>query len=82
MAESRWLRSAAGARDQSLYVPMDLFAASTRQVTTAGFPIGLETFGASNLRTWSACLRADAGMLTGLQRNCNVWAIGALPVPQ
>ena len=45
-------------------------------------PIGLETFGVSNLLTWSACLRAGATVLSGLSRNANLWSIGTLPVPQ
>jgi hypothetical protein len=52
--EYAWMRSG-NPRDISLNVPLEFF---TRTVTTAGFPIGVETFGVSNLLTWSACLRA------------------------
>jgi hypothetical protein len=61
---------------------IDQFVQSRQVSVSGGFPIGLATFGASNLRTWSACARAGATFLTGLSRNCNLWAIGALPVPQ
>jgi hypothetical protein len=76
--EFRWMRGANG-RDIGLNVPLEYF---TRQVTVAGFPIGVETFGISNLLTWSACLRAGATVLTGLSRNSTLWSIGTLPVPE
>lgn len=76
--EFKWLRGG-NARDLTLNAPVELF---TRQITTAGFPIGTETFGSSNLLTWSACLRAGATLVTGLSRNATLWSIGALPVPQ
>ena len=60
-------------------MPVELFL---RQNTTAAFPIGVETFGVSNLLTWSACARAGAGFLTRLQGNATLWSIGALPTPQ
>jgi len=43
--EFGWL-SAGNVRDIPLNVPFELF---TRQITTAAFPIGIETFGVSNL---------------------------------
>jgi Phage capsid family len=79
LKESAWMRGAAGPRDIALNVPVELF---TRQITTAAFPIGIETFGVSNLLTWSACLRAGATVLSGLQGNATLWSIGTLPVPQ
>jgi hypothetical protein len=79
MPEHKW-RSSANARDHALYVPVETFLA--RQLTTSTFPIGIETFGVSNLLTWSACLRAGATVLTGLSRNINLWEIGQLPTPQ
>jgi hypothetical protein len=74
----KWMRGQ-NARDIGLNVPVELFL---RQVTVPGFPIGIETFGVSNLLTWSACARAGAGFLTGLRGNATLWSIGALPVPQ
>jgi hypothetical protein len=53
-----------------------------RQITTVAFPIGIETFGVSNLLTWSACLRAGVTGLSGLSRNSTLWSIGTLPTPQ
>jgi Phage capsid family len=76
--EFRWLRGG-NERDLTLNVPVELF---TRQITTAGFPIGIQTAGISNLQTWSACLRAGATVLSGLSRNATVWSIGTLPTPQ
>lgn len=76
--EFKWLRGG-NTRDLTLNVPVEFF---TRQITVAGFPIGVETFGASNLLTWSACLRAGATILSGLSRNSTLWSIGTLPVPQ
>lgn len=82
MTQIKWMDTA-NARDQALFVPLDLFTGQTRQLSvTGGFPIGLETAGISNLRTWSACLRAGANILSGLSRNVNLWSIGALPVPE
>jgi hypothetical protein len=78
MPEHAWLHTN-NARDTALQVPIELF---TRQLTTAAFPIGIETFGVSNLLTWSAVLRAGATILSGLSRNVNLWSIGALPVPE
>lgn len=52
MSEAGWLH-AGNSRDLRLNLPVELF---TRQITTAAFPIGIETFGVSNLLTWSACL--------------------------
>lgn len=60
-------------------MPIELF---TRQLTTAAFPIGVESFGVSNLLTWSGVLRAGATILSGLSRNVNLWSIGQLPVPE
>src|SRR5215469_6823520 len=60
--EFKWL-AGGNARDIPLNVPIEFF---TRQITTAAFPIGVEAFGASNLLTWSACLRAGATVLSGL----------------
>jgi hypothetical protein len=79
MPEYKWMHFA-NARDQALFCPLELF--TTRQVTVQNFPIGIETFGVSNLLTWSACLPAGATVLTGLSRNVNLWQIGQLPVPQ
>ena len=76
--EFKWL-AGGNARDIRLNAPIELFV---RQLTVPAFPIGVETFGVSNLLTWSACARAGAGFLTGLSRNANLWSIGALPVPQ
>jgi hypothetical protein len=78
MSEFKWLRGG-NPRDITLYVPVEFF---TRQITTAAFPLGTETFGVSNLLTWSACLRAGATVLSGLSRNANLWSIGQLPTPQ
>jgi hypothetical protein len=77
--EFKWLRGG-NARDLTLNVPVEFF---TRQIVAGGSPlIGVETFGVSNLLTWSACARAGAGFLTGLSRNSTLWSIGQLPVPQ
>ena len=68
--EFKWL-AGGNARDIRLNVPIELF---TRQITTPAFPIGVETFGVSNLLTWSACFRAGATVLSGLSRNANLWS--------
>jgi hypothetical protein len=64
----KWMRGQ-NARDIGLNVPVELFL---RQLTVPGFPIGIETFGVSNLLTWSACARAGAGFLTGLRGNATL----------
>jgi hypothetical protein len=79
MGEHAWMHTN-NARDQALLVPIETFL--TRQLTTSGFPIGTETFGVSNLLTWSACARAGATFLPGLSRSVNLWEIGQLPVPE
>ena len=77
--EFEWLRGG-NTRDLTLNVPAEFFV---RQIVAGGSPlIGVETFGVSNLLTWSACLRAGATVLTGLSRNSTLWSIGTLPVPQ
>jgi Phage capsid family len=74
----KWMRGA-NARDIGLNVPIELF---TRQLVAGGSPlVGVQTFGVSNLLTWSACLRAGASVLTGLRGNTTLWSIGQLPVP-
>jgi hypothetical protein len=48
--EFGWM-GAESKRDIGLNVPIEYF---TRQITTAGFPIGTESFGVSNLQTATA----------------------------
>jgi Phage capsid family len=75
----RWMRGS-NKRDIGLNVPVELF---TRQLVAGSSPlVGVQTFGISNLLTWSACLRAGATILTGLRGNTTLWSIGQLPVPQ
>jgi hypothetical protein len=77
--EFAWLRGG-NARDLTFNAPVEFF---TRQIVAGGSPlVGVESFGVSNLLTWSACARAGAGFLTGLSRNSTLWSIGQLPVPQ
>jgi len=73
-------------RDRALYVPLEVSVGSTRDLS-AGIPsaggalIDLVTFGQSQLRNWSACLKAGALLLTGLRENITLWEIAPLPVP-
>jgi hypothetical protein len=77
--EFAWLRGG-NTRDLTLNAPIELFP---RQIVAGGSPlIGVQTFGLSNLLTWSACARAGAGFLTGLSRSSTLWSIGELPTPQ
>jgi hypothetical protein len=74
-------------RDRALYVPLEVFVGSTRDLATSpasagGALIGLITAGDSPLRNWSACLKAGALMLTGLRENVTLWEISPLQVPQ
>jgi hypothetical protein len=75
----KWMRGS-NKRDIGLNVPVEYFV---RQLVAGGSPlVGVQTFGVSNLLTWSACLRAGATVLIGLRGNATLWSIGTLPTPQ